>query len=179
MCLFIFLSERPNWFSGGTCYTYLPNWPQYRGFCASWKLETEINVLDKNTKDKWGACCWQILCAFSSTLRVMLELLLLVATTHICHASQESLWPSSEKFLTDLESSAIQTWSTCFIRLFFFWARSCDNAIIHETKIHIHRYWNLMALFMVWTIILYSIINISFHDYVGEASPAHFNIHFS
>lgn len=162
-CVFVFLYERPNQFSVGTCCMYLPNWPQYKGFCASWKLE--INVLAKNNRDMWSGCCWQILCAFSSILKVMLELLLLVVTSDICHASQEDPWPSSEKFLTDLKSSSIQTWSTCFIR-YFFKQEAVDSAIIYETKIHIHRYWKLMAL-----------IIFSFYDYAGEASAKHFNIH--
>lgn len=147
VCLFVFLSDRPNWFSEGICYVYLPNWPQYRGFCASWKLEKEINVLGKNNKGMWSACCWQILCDFSNTWRVTLEILLLVITSDICHASQENPWPSSEKFLTDLESSAIQTWSTCFIRYFF--EQATLIALLSMKLKCIQRYWNLMGLFMV------------------------------
>lgn len=125
---FVFLSERLNRFCVGIFYMYLPNWPQYGGFHASWKLEEEISVLDKNKKAMCSACCWQILCDFSNALRVMLELLLLVATSDICHASQESPWPSSEKFLTDLESSAIQIEAPALSDIFLskrLWWNSC------------------------------------------------------
>jgi len=49
-----------------------------------------------------------------SKIKNIIQLLLL------CHAPQESPFAASEeRFLKGLMLSAIQTWSTCFIRCFF------------------------------------------------------------